>query len=237
LGESGHDLLGGTEEDPLPFAYWQVKAPDYAEGDFLVLESEFSAGRGGEGRILGLEEGGVDSCVDDMEFFWIDPARMAVMAFGNRGGRVIVALAQNLGDKCGNGNDGVGVGEKMVSAEGGARALGEMPGENDQGSGLDEAGGEEGGPVVVAVVGMKDAGADDTQKPCEAQNLEWANVGQFMKLEFGGFWREWGISGAGDLHTPAPLGQSLGEGQALIVGSAPPETGVELQDSGDQRGG
>jgi hypothetical protein len=102
----------------LPFAYWQVKAPDYAEGDFLVLESEFSAGRGGEGRILGLEEGGVDSCVDDMEFFWIDPARMAVMAFGNRGGRVIVALAQNLGDKCGNGNDGVGVGEKMVSAEG-----------------------------------------------------------------------------------------------------------------------
>jgi len=47
-----------------------------------------------------------------------------VMAFGNRGGRVIVALAQNLGDKCGDGNDGISVGEKMVSAEGGAGALG-----------------------------------------------------------------------------------------------------------------
>ena len=46
-----------------------------------------------------------------------------------------------------------------------------MPGENDQRSGLDEAGGEEGGPVVVAVVGMKDAGADDTEESGEAQNL------------------------------------------------------------------
>ena len=108
----------------MPLSHWQVKAPDYAEGDLLVLESEFSTSGGGEGRFLGLEEGGVDSGVDDMEFFGIDPAGMSMMAFGNGGGRVIVALLQNQGDKCGDGNDGISVGEKMVSAEGGAGALG-----------------------------------------------------------------------------------------------------------------
>jgi len=124
LGESFHDLLGGAEEDSLALSHWLVKAPDYAAGDLLVLESEFTTSGGGEGRFLGLKEGCVDAGVDDMQFFWIDPAGVAVMAFGNRGGWVVVALAQNLGDKCGDGNDGISVGEKMVSAQGGAGALG-----------------------------------------------------------------------------------------------------------------
>lgn len=152
----------------MPLSHWQVKAPDYAEGDLLVLESEFSTSGGGEGRFLGLEEGGVDSGVDDMEFFGIDPAGMSMMAFGNGGGRVIVALLQNQGDKCGDGNDGISVGEKMVSAEGRAGALGQMPGEDDQRGRLDESGGEEGGPVVVSVVGVKDAGTGDTEESGEA---------------------------------------------------------------------
>ena len=90
------------------------------------------------------------------------------MAFGNGGGWVVVALAQDLGDKRGDGNDSIGVGEKMVSAEGGAGALGQMPGEDDQRGRLDESGGEEGGPVVVSVVGVKDAGTGDTEESGEA---------------------------------------------------------------------
>ena len=152
----------------MPLSHWQVKAPDYAEGDLLVLESEFSTSGGEERGLLGLEEGGVDAGVDDMQFFGIDPAGMSMMAFGNGGGRVIVALLQNQGDKCGDGNDGISVGEKMVSAEGRARALGQMPGEDDQRGRLDESGGEEGGPVVVSVVGVKDARTGDTEESGEA---------------------------------------------------------------------
>jgi hypothetical protein len=124
LGESFHDLLSGAEKDSLALPHWQVKAPDHAEGDLLLLESEFSSGGSEERGLLRLKEVGVDAGVDDMEFFGIDPAGVAVMPFGNRGGRVVVALAQNLGDKFGDGNHGIGVGKKMVSAEGGAGALG-----------------------------------------------------------------------------------------------------------------
>jgi hypothetical protein len=49
-----------------------------------------------------------------------------------------------------------------VSAEGGAGALGKVSGKDDQGAWLNEAGSEEGGPVVVAVVGVQDSGAKDS---------------------------------------------------------------------------
>jgi len=41
-----------------------------------------------------------------------------------------------------------------------------------------------------------------------------------MKFEFGGFWGEGGIGWAGDLDWPASLGQSLGQCQALAIGTA-----------------
>jgi hypothetical protein len=46
----------------------------------------------------------------------------------------------------------------MFSAEGGARTFGKVAREDDEGVGIDEAGGEKGGPVVVSVVGMEDTG-------------------------------------------------------------------------------
>jgi hypothetical protein len=95
-----------------------------------------------------------------------------------------------------------------------------MPGEDDQRGRLDESGGEEGGPVVVSVVGVKDAGTDDTQQPGKAQNLHRPEAGKFMQAEFGGFWGEGGIGWAGDLDWPASLGQSLGQCQALAIGAA-----------------
>ena len=55
-----------------------------------------------------------------------------------------------------------------------------------------------------------------------------------MQAEFGGFWRKRGIGGTGDLDCPSSLGQSLGKGQALVVGPAPPQAGVKLQNPGDQ---
>ena len=95
-----------------------------------------------------------------------------------------------------------------------------MPGEDDQRGRLDESRGEEGGPVVVSVVGVKDAGTSHPEKPGEAQNLMRTKTGQCMKFEFRGFRREGRMGGACDLDCPASLGQSLGQCQALAIGTA-----------------
>ena len=59
-----------------------------------------------------------------------------------------------------------------------------------------------------------------------------------MQAEFGGFSGEGGIGWTGDLHLPSSLGQALAKGQALVVGPAPTQAGVKLQNPGDQgRGG
>jgi len=165
LRESGHNFPGGTEKNALAFADREVKASNHTEGNLLVFQSELSASRGGEGHLLGLKDSGVDSGMDDMKLSGIDPAGVAVMAFGDGGGRVVVPFSQHLGDKFGDGDDRIGVGEEMISAKRGAGAFGQMPGEDDQGGGLNEAGGEEGGPIVVPVVGVKDAGTGNSKKP------------------------------------------------------------------------
>ena len=237
LGESCHHLLGGTEKNPLSFAHWQVKAPYYAERNLLVFEAEFAPCGGGEGRFFWLKDGCVDSGMDDMEFFGVYPARVAVMAFGDGRGWIIVTLLQNLGDELRYGDDRIGVGEEMVSAQGRARAFGQMAGENDEGAGLDEAGGEESSPIVVTVVSMEDAGAHDPEESGQAKDLVGAEAGEGMKFEFCGFWRKGGVHRTGDFHRPASLGQSLGQRQALIVGAAAPQAGVELEHASDQRRG
>jgi hypothetical protein len=43
-----------------------------------------------------------------------------------------------------------------------------MPGKDHKGLGLDEAGSEEGGPVVVSMVGVKDAWTGYSQEPGKA---------------------------------------------------------------------
>ena len=55
-----------------------------------------------------------------------------------------------------------------------------------------------------------------------------------MQAELGGFWGERSNGRAGDLHLPSSFGQALAKGQALIVGPAPPQAGVQLQNPGDQ---
>jgi len=84
------------------------------------------------------------------------------------------------------------------------------------------------------MVGVEDAWADDTQQPSKAQNLHRPEAGKFMQAEFGGFWRKRGIGGTGEFHGPTPVGQALGEGEALVVRSATPQAGVQLEHAGDE---
>lgn len=71
-------------------------------------------------------------------------------------------MEKNLGDKRRDGDDGVGLRKKMFLAETRAGAFGEVAGKDDEGAGLDEAGGEEGGPVVVSMMSVEDAGLSPT---------------------------------------------------------------------------
>ena len=90
--EATHHTLGGFEENPLSLANRKVESADDAKDHFCFAETQFLPGCDSEGRTLGLEKGGIDSGVDDMEFGWVDPARWAVMAFGHRRSGVIVAM-------------------------------------------------------------------------------------------------------------------------------------------------
>jgi hypothetical protein len=68
-----------------------------------------------------------------------------------------------MGDEAGHGDDRIGLGKEMAAAKGGTRTFCEMTGKNKQGSWLDKSGSEQGRPIVVAMVGMKNSGADSFQ--------------------------------------------------------------------------
>ena len=99
----------------------------------------------------------------------------------------------------------------MFSAEGGAWAFRKVAGEDDEWAGINEAGGEKGGPVVVSVVGMEDAGAGTAENASKGENLQRAEAGQGVVGHFLGGGGEGGLGGAGDFHGPSQLGEALGE--------------------------
>jgi len=150
--------LGCFKKDALAFADGQVEPTNDTEDEFFFGEAKFTPCDGGERWVLGLESLSIDPGVDDVDLCGIDSAGGAMMSFGNGGSGIVMAFQEDLSDEGRNGDNRVGRGEEMFSAEGGARTLGKVAREDDEGSGIDEAGGEKGGPVVVSVVGMEDTG-------------------------------------------------------------------------------
>jgi hypothetical protein len=175
--------LGGLEKNPLALTDRKVESSHHTKGHICFAEIQFSTGGSGEGRLLRLEQGGIDSGVDDMEFGWVDPAGGAVMSFGHRRGGIIMAILQNMGNEARDGDDCVGLGKQMTSTKGGTRAFCEMTGKNKKRSGLNESGSQQGRPVVVTMMGMKNSGADFFQQFGEGQNLQRAETRQPMKRE------------------------------------------------------
>jgi hypothetical protein len=92
--------------------------------------------------------------MDDVEFAGIDPARPPVVSLRHGRGGVAVSFGEDVGHKAGDGDDGVRLREKMVPTQRGFGALGQVPGKDDFGAGLDQPGGQQGGPVVVSVMGV-----------------------------------------------------------------------------------
>ena len=122
----------------------------------------------------------------------------------------------------------------MSATERSARAFGQMAAKNDEGPGLDEAGGEERRPIVVPVVGVDDAGPGAAEKACQGKDLQRAEFrqgaqgrgdrGQRRGLRTGGF------------QLPALIGQAPGQGETLGVGAAAAEARIQHDDAGREGG-
>jgi hypothetical protein len=123
--------LGCFKKDALAFTDGQIEPADHAEDELLCGEAKFTTGGGGERWVLGLESLGINPGVDDVEFRGIDPAGRAMMSFGNGGSGIVMAFQEDLSDEGGNGDDRIGGGEEMFSAEGGAGAFGKVAGKDN----------------------------------------------------------------------------------------------------------
>jgi hypothetical protein len=176
--------------------------------------------------------------VDDVELGWIHPAGGAMMPFGHGGSRIIVTVAQHMGDEARYGDDCIGLGKEMPATESRTWAFCQMAGKNKKRSGLDESGCEQGRPVVVAMVGVKNSGADFFEKFGKSQNLQRPKTGQSMKREGMGLRGKRSLFRSGDFDRPSPGGKTVGEGKALGIRAAAPESGVQLENpTGEIRSG
>ena len=72
----------------------------------------------------------------------------------------------------------------MFFADARAWAFCEVTGEDDERAGLDKAGGEKCGPVVVSMMGVKDARFGSAKSACEGENLIGSKLGEWMKGKF-----------------------------------------------------
>ena len=161
-----------------------------------------------------------------------------MMSFGNGGSGIVMAFQEDLSNEGGNGDNRVGGREEMFSAEGGAWAFGKVAGKDNKGAGLDEARGEECSPVVVSMVGVKDAWLGSAENSCQGKNLEGAEAGERVVGKFLGGGSEGRLGGACNFYRPSQVGEALGEGERLRIGATPTEVGVEVDHaSGEIRRG
>ena len=72
----------------------------------------------------------------------------------------------------------------MFLADSGAWAFCEVSGEDDDRAGLDKAGCEKCGPVVVSMMGVKDARLGSPKGACEGENLIGSKLGKWVKVKF-----------------------------------------------------
>ena len=120
-----------------------------------------------------------------------------MVSFGNGGSGIVMAFQEDLSDEGGDGDDRIGGGEEMFSTEGGTRTFGKVAGEDDEWAGINEARSKKGGPVVVSVMGVKDAGTGTAENASEGENLHGAEARKRVVRKFLGDRREGGLGGAG----------------------------------------
>jgi len=119
--------LSGLKKNSLSFSDGEIESAYDTEDELVLVQAKLMPGGGVVGRVHGAKKGGIDSCMNDVEFFLRNNAGRAMMSFRYGRGWVVVSLEKDLGDKRRNGDNGVCLCKEMFSADGGSGAFGEVP--------------------------------------------------------------------------------------------------------------
>ena len=111
MGKASHDDLGCLEKNSLAFTDRQIKSADHSKDEIVWVKRKLLARLQGVSSSHRAKEGGIDSCMNDLKFFWGDVARATVMSFGNGRGWVIMSVKEDLGHKGGDRKNRIGIGE------------------------------------------------------------------------------------------------------------------------------
>jgi hypothetical protein len=202
--------LSGLKKNSLPFSDWKIKSADDTEDEFVLVQAELMPCGGGVGGSHGAKEGGVDSSMNDVEFFLGNKTGGSMVSFWHGRSWIVVPLEKDLGNKGRDGDDCVSLCKKMFSANRRSGAFGEVTREDHEGSRLNETGGKKSSPVVVAMVGMENSGFCSTENSGEGENLMRSKTGERVKAEFLGGGRKGGIDRTSHFDRPAQMRKALG---------------------------
>jgi hypothetical protein len=111
MGKASHDDLGCLEKNSLALSYGKVESADHSKDEIVWVKGELLARLQGVSSSHRAKEGGIDSCMDDLKFFWGDVARATVMSFGNGRGWVIMSVKKDLRHERGDGKNRISIGE------------------------------------------------------------------------------------------------------------------------------
>jgi hypothetical protein len=111
MGKVSHDDLCGLQENSLAFADRQIKSADHSKDEIVWVKRKLLACLQCVTSSHRAKEGGIDSCMDDMKFFWGDVARATVMSLWDGRGWVIMTVKEHLGHKGGDRKDRISIGE------------------------------------------------------------------------------------------------------------------------------
>ena len=75
-----------------------------------------------------------------------------------------MAFPQHLCDERRNGDDRIRFGKQPLAAEERAGTFGQMPAENHEWAGLGQPGSQQGGPVIIPMMGVDDSGTGTSQQ-------------------------------------------------------------------------
>jgi hypothetical protein len=111
MGKASHDDLGCLEKNSLAFTDRQIKSADHSKDEIVDMKGELLARLQRVTSSHRAKEGGIDSCMDDVKFFWGDVARATVMSLWDGRGWVIMAVKEDLGHKGGDRKNRIGISE------------------------------------------------------------------------------------------------------------------------------
>ena len=111
MGKASHDDLGCLEKNSLALSYGKVESADHPKDEIVGMKGKLLARLQCVTSSHRAKEGGIDSRMDDLKFFWRNEARATVVSLWNGRGGVIMSVKKDLRYERGDGKNRIGIGE------------------------------------------------------------------------------------------------------------------------------